>query len=325
MSAVQMPPAQKAAVNGIELAYYEVGPRRGVPVVLCHGFPETAFSWRHQLKALEAAGRWAIAIDGRGYGLSSRPPRVEDYDMEHLTGDLVGLLDQLGVEKAIFVGHDWGGFVVWQMPLMHPDRCAGIVGLNTPFQVRLGMDPIALFRKVYGDEMYIVWFQTPEEPDALLAQDVAKTMRFFMRAGEGLKPDSQPQTQGRSSFAFGETLKRYDPQADQRQFLSNEELAVFVEAFRRTGFTGPINWYRNFTRNWERSEGLPQRIDRIPCLMITAEHDPVLRPSMADGMGEHISDLETVMIKGSGHWTQQERPDEVNRIILGWLGRRFPG
>jgi pimeloyl-ACP methyl ester carboxylesterase len=325
MSAVQMPPAQKAAVNGIELAYYEVGPRRGVPVVLCHGFPETAFSWRHQLKALEAAGRWAIAIDGRGYGLSSRPPRVEDYDMEHLTGDLVGLLDHLGVEKAIFVGHDWGGFVVWQMPLMHPDRCAGIVGLNTPFQVRLGMDPIALFRKVYGDEMYIVWFQTPEEPDALLAQDVAKTMRFFMRAGEGLKPDSQPQTQGRSSFAFGETLKRYDPQADQRQFLSNEELAVFVEAFRRTGFTGPINWYRNFTRNWERSEGLPQRIDRIPCLMITAEHDPVLRPSMADGMGEHISDLETVMIKGSGHWTQQERPDEVNRIILGWLGRRFPG
>ncbi|MDD3838464.1 MAG: alpha/beta hydrolase, partial [Phenylobacterium sp.] len=170
MSAVQMPPAQKAAVNGIELAYYEVGPRRGVPVVLCHGFPETAFSWRHQLKALEAAGRWAIAIDGRGYGLSSRPPRVEDYDMEHLTGDLVGLLDHLGVEKAIFVGHDWGGFVVWQMPLMHPDRCAGIVGLNTPFQVRLGMDPIALFRKVYGDEMYIVWFQTPEEPDALLAQ-----------------------------------------------------------------------------------------------------------------------------------------------------------
>lgn len=325
MSAVQMPPAQKAAVNGIELAYYEVGPRRGVPVVLCHGFPETAFSWRHQLKALEAAGRWAIAIDGRGYGLSSRPPRVEDYDMEHLTGDLVGLLDHLGVEKAIFVGHDWGGFVVWQMPLMHPDRCAGIVGLNTPFQVRLGMDPIALFRKVYGDEMYIVWFQTPEEPDALLAQDVAKTMRFFMRAGEGLKPDSQPQTQGRSSFAFGETLKRYDPQADQRQFLSNEELAVFVEAFRRTGFTGPINWYRNFTRNWERSEGLPQRIDHIPCLMITAEHDPVLRPSMADGMGEHISDLETVMIKGSGHWTQQERPDEVNRIILGWLGRRFPG
>lgn len=325
MSAVQMPPAQKAAVNGIELAYYEVGPRRVVPVVLCHGFPETAFSWRHQLKALEAAGRWAIAIDGRGYGLSSRPPRVEDYDMEHLTGDLVGLLDHLGVEKAIFVGHDWGGFVVWQMPLMHPDRCAGIVGLNTPFQVRLGMDPIALFRKVYGDEMYIVWFQTPEEPDALLAQDVAKTMRFFMRAGEGLKPDSQPQTQGRSSFAFGETLKRYDPQADQRQFLSNEELAVFVEAFRRTGFTGPINWYRNFTRNWERSEGLPQRIDHIPCLMITAEHDPVLRPSMADGMGEHISNLETVMIEGSGHWTQQERPDEVNRIILGWLGRRFPG
>lgn len=324
MPTVQMPPAQRAAVNGVELAYYEVGPRQGAPIVLCHGFPETAFSWRHQLKALEEAGRWAVAIDGRGYGLTSSPPQVEDYDMEHLTGDLAGLLDHLGAETAVFVGHDWGGFVVWQMPLMHPDRCAGVIGLNTPFQPRLGIDPIALFRKVYGDEMYIVWFQKRGEPDALLAEDVDKTMRFFMRGGEGLKPDAQPQPEGRSAFAFGETLKRYDPASDSRQFLSDDELAVFVEAFERSGFTGPINWYRNFTRNWERSAGLPQRIDHIPCLMITAEHDPVLRPSMAEGMGDHISDLETVMIAGSGHWTQQEKPAEVNQIILSWLDRRFP-
>ena len=121
-----MPPVQYADLDGVRMAYYEVGPRgRGAPVVFCHGFPELAFSWRHQLKAMADAGRWAIAPDQRGYGLTSRPEAVEDYDMAHLTGDLVGLLDHLGAEKAIWCGHDWGGIVVWQMPMMHPDRTAG--------------------------------------------------------------------------------------------------------------------------------------------------------------------------------------------------------
>ena len=122
----QMPPVQHAKVNGIDMAYYEVGPRgQGVPLIFCHGFPELAFSWRHQLAACEAAGVWAIAPDQRGYGLTERPAAVTDYDMEHLTGDLIGLLDHLGAAKGVFVGHDWGGIVVWQMPLMHPDRVAG--------------------------------------------------------------------------------------------------------------------------------------------------------------------------------------------------------
>jgi pimeloyl-ACP methyl ester carboxylesterase len=323
----QMPPVQRAQVNGVELAYYEVGPREGVPIVLCHGFPETAFSWRHQLKALEAAGRWAIAPDQRGYGLSSAPPEVEAYDMEQLTGDLVGLLEHLGVEKAIFAGHDWGGFVVWQMPLLHPDRVAGVIGLNTPFQPRYPIDPIELFRKAFGEAMYIVWFQKPGEADALLAADVEKTMRFFMRRPVGEDPFPPPEpAPGQSRFAFAAALAQYDPSGEdpRRQLLTPDELAAFVEMFQHSGFTGGINWYRNFTRNWERSAGLPQRIDGIPCLMITAEKDAVLPPRMADGMGEHIADLETVMVEGSGHWTQQEKPEAVNRIILDWLDRRFP-
>jgi len=321
----QMPPVQRAAVNGIEMAYYEAGPRgQGVPVVFCHGFPELAFSWRHQLKAFDKAGRWAIAPDQRGYGLTSRPAAVTDYDVEHLTGDLVGLLDHLGVEKAIFCGHDWGGLVVWQMPLLHPDRVAGVIGLNTPFMPRSPIDPIAGMRMRFGEKMYIVWFQTPGEADAVLAADTEKTMRFFMRRADALAGGRAAPTEAQQNFAFAELLQAWDPSDQSGQLLTPDELAAFVETFKATGFTGGINWYRNFTRNWEKSAGLPDRVDGIPCLMITAELDAVLSPAMAEGMPAMVGDLEMHMVKGSGHWTQQEKPAEVDRLILDWLARRFP-
>ncbi|KQW72144.1 epoxide hydrolase [Phenylobacterium sp. Root77] len=320
----QMPPVQHAKVNGIDMAYYEVGPRgQGVPLIFCHGFPELAFSWRHQLAACEAAGVWAIAPDQRGYGLSSRPEAVTDYDMEHLTGDLVGLLDHLGAAKGVFVGHDWGGIVVWQLPLMHPDRVAGIIGLNTPFMRRAPLDPIEGMRKVFGEDMYIVWFQKPAIADAALAADVDKTMRFFMRKPAAVEQAAAPPAGG-STFAFGDALKAWDKSDTANQLLNADELAAFVETFEASGFTGGINWYRNFSRNWERSADFPTRIDGIPCLMIMAEKDVVLSPAMADGMEDVIGDLEKVLIKDSGHWTQQEKPEEVNRLILDWMERRFP-
>ena len=325
MSALEtmMPPVKRARTNGIELAYYEAGPREGVPIILCHGFPEIAFSWRHQIQALAEAGRWVIAPDQRGYGLSDRPEGVAEYDIEHLTGDLVGLLDHLGVEKAVFVGHDWGGIVVWQLPLLHPARVAGVIGLNTPFMPRAPADPIVIMRNRFGPEMYIVWFQTPGDADAVLASDVERTMRCFMRKPRTLQAAAQPSASG-STFAFKDIVQAFDKTDRADQLLSDEEVAAFVEAFEGSGFTGPINWYRNFTRNWERSEGLPQRIDGVPCLMITAEHDAVLTPAMAEHMPAFIGDLETHMVGGSGHWTQQEKPAEVNRLILDWLDRRVP-
>ncbi|MFN9847372.1 MAG: alpha/beta fold hydrolase [Alphaproteobacteria bacterium] len=326
MSALEtmMPPVQKASVNGVELAYYEVGPRgQGVPIIFCHGFPELAFSWRHQLEACEAAGRWAIAPDQRGYGLSSKPDAVDAYDIDQLTADMAGLLDHLGVEKAIFCGHDWGGIVVWQMPLIHPDRVAGVIGLNTPFMPRAPADPIAIMRARFGPDMYIVWFQNPDEPEAVLGADTTRTMAFFMR-----KPAAQPVTvppdASGSTFAFKDLLRNWDGVTGGEPLLTPDELAVFAEAFRAGSFFGPVSWYRNFTRNWERAETLPTRIDGLPCLMITAELDAVLPPSAADHMAGFIGDLETVMVAGSGHWTQQEKPDEVNALILGWLDRRFP-
>jgi pimeloyl-ACP methyl ester carboxylesterase len=325
----QMPPVQYANTNGIRMAYYEVGPREGVPVVFCHGFPELAFSWRHQLRAFEAAGRWAIAPDQRGYGLTDRPGPVESYDLENLTADLVGLLDHLGVEKAIFCGHDWGGFVVWQMALRHPSRTAGVIGVNTPFTPRSPADPIAIMRERLGEEMYIVHFQKPGEADAALAADVQKAMNFFLkRPIAGTPPSAGFATERKpgdeSVFPLIKVLQAYDAATDPRErFLSDEEFAAFVETFQRTGFTGGINWYRNFTRNWQRSAHLVDRVD-VPSLMIMAENDAVLPPSAADGMETYIPDLEKTLIKESGHWTQQEKPEAVNAAILGWLNRRFP-
>jgi pimeloyl-ACP methyl ester carboxylesterase len=325
----QMPPVQYCETNGIRMAYYEAGPRGGVPIVFCHGFPELAFSWRHQIAALSAAGRWVIAPDQRGYGLTSRPAVVESYDLEHLTADLVGLLDHLKVEKAIFAGHDWGGFVVWQMPLRHPDRVAGVIGLNTPFTPRSPADPIAIMRERLGEEMYIVAFQKSGEADAVLDADVSKSMNFFLRRpipgqlpSEGFATERKPGDP--SAFALINILKAYDPAFDPRgKFLTDDELAVFVETFKRTGFTGGINWYRNFTSNWERSGGLEDKV-KVPSLMIMAENDAVLPPSAADGMEAFIPDLEKTLIRDSGHWTQQEQPEAVNAAIIGWLDRRFP-
>ena len=256
---------------------------------------------------------------------------MTDYDLEHLTGDLVGLLDHLKIDKAIFVGHDWGGFVVWQMPLRHLARVAGVVGVNTPHSARAPVDPIQIFRKRFGDSMYIVQFQDPaRKPDQIFAANVEKTFEFFMRAPMPRKPaaDVAPPQAGIGAaptlnLAFPQMVAGYDPAKDARaRILAPEELAVFVDTFTRSGFTGGINWYRNFTRNWERSADIDTTV-RVPSLMIMAENDAVLPPSAADGMEKLIPDLEKYLVAGSGHWTQQEKPGEVSAKLIEWRRRRF--
>jgi epoxide hydrolase A/B len=328
---MEMPPLQFAQTNGIRMGFYEAGPKTDKPpMVLCHGWPELAFSWRHQIKALSEAGIRVIAPDQRGYGATDRPEPVEAYDIEHLTADLVGLLDHLQIEKAVFVGHDWGGFVVWQMPLRHPDRVAGVVGINTPHTNRAWADPIELLRKRFGEQMYIVQFQDPaHEPDKIFASRVEQTFDAFMR-----KPARQPDAPAeevvagvgaspRFNLAFPQMIANYDAKHDPRTpVLSGEEKQVFVDAFTRTGFTGGINWYRNMSRNWQRSEGLDHTV-RVPSLMIMAENDAVLPPSAADGMEKLIPDLEKYLVRDSGHWTQQEKPEEVSAKLIEWRRRRF--
>lgn len=330
---LDMPPQQFADVNGMRMGYFEAGPQSDAPpMVLCHGWPEIAFSWRHQIKALGEAGIRVIAPDQRGYGATSRPDAVEDYDLEHLTGDLVALLDHLNIDKAIFVGHDWGGFVVWHMAMRHPSRVAGVVGVNTPHLPRSPIDPIALFRKRFGDSMYIVQFQDPaREPDKIFASKTRELFEAFMKKPlPARKPqgESQPAAAGvgaaaGTNLAFPQMVAAYDPSKDPRTpILSAEEMQVFVETFTRTGFTGGINWYRNFTRNWERSADLDHTL-RVPCLMIMAENDAVLPPSAADRMEKLIPDLEKYLVRDSGHWTQQEKPEEVSAKLIDWRRKRF--
>jgi pimeloyl-ACP methyl ester carboxylesterase len=251
--------------------------------------------------------------------------------MEHLAGDLVGLLDHLRIAKAIFVGHDWGGFVAWQMPLRHPSRVAGVIGVNTPHHARAPVDPIQIFRKRFGDSMYIVQFQdSRREPDRIFAQNVERTFDFFMRGpAPGRAPAAaSPAEAGIGAapglnLAFPQIVAAYDAKLDPRpKILTAEEMTVYVETYRRTGFTGGINWYRNMTRNWERAAGL-DHVVRVPSLMIMAELDVVLPPSAADGMDAIVPDLERYLVRGSGHWTPQEKPDEVSRVILEWRRRRF--
>jgi pimeloyl-ACP methyl ester carboxylesterase len=309
-----------AQVNGIRLAWFEQG--SGVPVVMCHGFPELGYAWRHQVPALAAAGFRAIAPDQRGYGFTKGPDAIESYDIQHLTGDLVGLLDHLKIDKAVFVGHDWGGMVAWAMPQLHPTRVAGVIGVNTPFLPRAPMDPIALMRAAYGEDMYIVFFQKPGPADTILAADPGKTLRFFYRKSSMTIAEFDKLPAEQRNLALVTALQSDESLWPGTPIHTPEEHAHFVKMFTRTGFTGGINWYRNFTRNWQIMENVPQRVE-CPALMVMAENDIVLRPSMADGMEAFVPDLEKHLIRNCGHWTQSEQPEELNRAMTGWLRRRF--
>lgn len=313
--------------NGIKMAIYEQGENEaGVPVILCHGFPELAYSWRKQLPALAQAGFHTIAPDQRGYGNTGGPTdeaSVPLYDVEHLIADLLGMLDAKGIKKAVFVGHDWGGLIVWQLAQRHPDRVAGVIGVNTPFMARLPMDPIALMRQFRGDDMYIVYFQKFGVADALFNKDPARTMRFWFRKSPMTLADFDALPEDQKNF---ELVKGFNtPEADWQgtSLLNAEDEAYYANAFAKTGFTGPINWYRNWTRNWERSEDVPEHV-AAPCLMICAANDVVLRPEHAEGMEQYCPDLETHIIPDCGHWTQSEQPEALNALMIDWLQRRFP-
>lgn len=309
-----------AQANGIRLAYFEDG--AGLPVIMCHGFPELAYAWRHQMPALAAAGFRAIAPDQRGYGFTDRPHAIESYDIRNLTADLVGLLDHLHIEKAVFVGHDWGGSVVWAMPLLHPARVAGVIGVNTPFLPRAPMDPIALMRAAYGEDMYIVYFQKPGPADAILAADPGKTLRFFYRKSSMTIAEFDRLPAEQRNLGLVTALQSDETLWPGQPLHTPEEHAHFVTMFARTGFTGGINWYRNFTRNWEIMENVPQKVE-CPALMVMAENDIVLRPSLAEGMHHFVPDLEKHLVHDCGHWTQSEQPAELNRVMTDWLRRRF--
>ena len=317
MTAPSFPEPAFIETNGIRMAVYEQG--TGSPVVLLHGFPELAFSWRYQLPALAAAGYRAIAPDQRGYGSSDVPADVRDYRIEELIADIHGLLDALELDSATFVGHDWGALVLWQMAVRAPERIDRLIALNIPHFPRLPIDPIQIMRERFGNDFYIVNFQDSDEADRTFARDPSRFIDVMMRRNKISREQFDALPAAMKSLSLLKVMARTETSGEP--LLSDTELDYYAAAFANTGFTGAINWYRNWTLNWETQAGFDDRV-RIPTLFIGAVDDIVIAPEHIEGMKALVDDLELHMLEHCGHWSQQEQPDEVNRLIIDWLKRR---
>ncbi len=294
-------------VNGVELEVFEAGRENaGNPIVLCHGWPEHAFSWRHQVPALAAAGYHVIVPNQRGYGNSSRPTEVTDYDIEHLTGDLVGLLDHYGYEDATFVGHDWGAMVVWGLTLLHPNRVNRVINLSVPYQERGEQPWIEMMEAFFGGDFYFVHFnRQPGVADAVLDENTFQFLRNMYRKNVPLaapEPGMMMINIARAETPAGEPI------------MSDSELAVYVSAFESTGFTGSINWYRNLDRNWHLLADADPIIQQ-PTLMIYGDQDLVAK---SENLSDFVPNVKVVNLD-CGHLIQQEKPEETNQTILNWL------
>ncbi len=305
----EFPEPTLIAVNGIELEVFEAGQEhKGNPIVLCHGWPEHAFSWRHQIPALAAAGYHVIVPNQRGYGHSSRPVEVADYDIEHLTGDLAALLDHYGYEDATFVGHDWGANVVWSLTLLHPERVNKVINLALPYQERGERPWLEFMEEFFGGDNYFVHFnRQPGVADAVLDENAHQFLRNIFC--KNMPPAAPEPGMMMINLARAET-PRGEP------IMSDGELTVVTSAFEASGFTGSINWYRNLDRNWHILADVDPIIQQ-PTLMIYGDQDVIPK---FDRLTEFVPKAEVVSLD-CGHWIQQEKPEETTQMILKWLAQ----
>jgi pimeloyl-ACP methyl ester carboxylesterase len=311
--------------NGIRMHLAEEG--SGPLVVLCHGFPESWYSWRHQLPALAAAGFHAVAPDMRGYGATDAPEEIGRYTLLHLVGDVIGTLDALGAETAVVVGHDWGAPVAWHAALLRPDRFRGVVGLSVPYRPRGTAPPTSLMPQTDDAMFYQLYFQAPGIAEAELARDVRGTIRrlLYSFSGEGF-----PSVSARSPFGGAMVAKRggvldgtVAPDV-LPGWISEADIDVFAGEFAHTGFRGGLNWYRNIDRNWELLASYADARVTVPALYVAGDRDLVVAfPGMDQliaNLSRFVPDLRgTSILPGCGHWTQQERPGEVTDAILSFL------
>jgi len=307
------------ATNGVQLHTLEAGEPGAPVVVLAHGFPELAYSWRHQIPALAAAGYHVLAPDQRGYGRTTRPTDIAAYNIAELSADLIGLLDDVGADKAVFIGHDWGSPVVWSSAQLHPDRVAAVVGMSVPPVPRSQIPPTKAFRAIFGDNFfYMLYFQEPGPADVELGGDPRRTITRMLN---GLTRSDDPAAALRmikpGPAGFIDRLPEADVLPD---WITASEIDHYVAEFTRTGFTGGLNWYRNLDRNWELMVDPPATTIAVPAMFIGGAADPVLSFMRTDRAPEVVTGrYREVLIEDAGHWLQQEKPEQVNELLLDFL------
>lgn len=306
--------------NGIRMHLAEAG--QGPLVLLCHGFPESWYSWRHQLQALAEAGYRAVAPDMRGYGGTARPDAADRYTLLHLVGDMVGLLDVLGERQAVIAGHDWGAPVAWHAALLRPDRFRGVIGLSVPFRPRAAVRPTSAMPQNEEEWFYQLYFQQPGIAEAELERDVRRSIRSVLYGASGDCPDSLDIAMVSRGGGF---LDRMTNPERLPSWLTEADVDFYAGEFRRTGFSGGLNWYRNIDRSWDLLAPFAGAQVTVPALYVAGDRDIVvtfkgmdrLIPKLAD----FVPDLRgTIILPGCGHWTQQERPGEVNAAMIDFLG-----
>jgi pimeloyl-ACP methyl ester carboxylesterase len=304
-------------VRGLRMHIAEAG--TGPLVVLLHGFPESWYSWRHQLVALAEAGYHVVAPDQRGYGGTDAPAEIDQYSMLYLVGDVIGLVDALGEATAVVVGHDWGGPVAWHTAQFRPDVVRGVAVLSVPFRPRGSRPPVAALRVLIDEGHYMVYFQQPGVADAELNADPRRTLRMLLYSASGDAPQRPPIVPPGGGF-----LDFLQEPAELPAWLTEGDLDTFVGDYVKGGFTGGLNWYRNLDRNWALTAAWHRAPVTPPALYMAGELDLVLNaPGTREylpAMVEHVPNLRPIqLLPGCGHWTQQERPAEVNAALLAFL------
>jgi epoxide hydrolase A/B len=311
--------------NGIRMHLAEAG--AGPLVVMCHGFPESWYSWRHQLVALAEAGYHAVAPDMRGYGQTDQPEAIDAYTLFHLVGDVVGVLDALGAPTAVVAGHDWGAPVAWHTALFRPDRVRGVIGLSVPFIPRGSRRPTTMMPRTDEAQFYQLYFQEPGVAEAELGRDPRSTMKRLAYWGSGAVR-SAPLVPGGGGADIamvrrgGGFLREEPPTLPP--FVSPADIDFYAGEFARVGFRGGLNWYRNIDRNWELLAPWAGAKVTVPALYVAGDRDLVIAfrgmDQLLPALKHFVTDLrETVMLPGCGHWTAQERPAEVTDAMLRFI------
>lgn len=312
--------------NGIRMHIAEQG--SGPLVLLCHGFPELWYSWRHQLPALAEAGFHAVAPDMRGYGQTDRPDEIEKYGLLHLVGDMVGLLEALGAKSAVIAGHDWGAPVAWHAALLRPDRFRAVIGLSVPFRPRGSVRPTTVMPQTDDALFYQLYFQTAGVAEAELERDVRLAIRRILYSASGDVPRGDGTASDRGAVGMvprrGGFLSRMVDPSSLPQWLTETDIDFFTGEFTRTGFRGGLNWYRNIDRNWELLAPFADARVTVPALYVAGDRDLVVRFRGMDQLIPNLSKFvpalrKTIMLPGCGHWTQQERPSEVSAAMIDFL------